>query len=77
MKRVLPGRAWADLPLSHPIFHCVYSLAGSMEMLQAPTIQFWNPDHDPNDPHSRIHRRYRGEGDKQMHVHAWLADNWF
>ena len=74
MKRVLPGRSWVDLPLSHPIFHSVYNLAGPMQMLQVPTIQFWNPDHDPRDPQSRIHNRYRGEGDEQMHVRAWLDD---
>ncbi len=74
MKRVLPGRTWVDLPLSHPVFHCVYNLNGPMQMLQVPTIQFWNPDHDPMDPHSRIHRVFRGEGDEEMHVRAWLDD---
>ena len=74
MKRVLPGRTWVDLPLSHPVFHCVYNLEGPMQMLQVPTIQFWNRDHDPREPHSRIHRIDRGEGDEAMHVRAWLDD---
>jgi hypothetical protein len=74
MKQVLPNRNWVDLPLSHPVFHCVYNLAGPMQMLQVPTIQFWNPEHDPLDPHSRIHRIDRGEGDELMHVRAWLDD---
>lgn len=74
MKKVLPERAWVDLPLSHPVFHCVYNLAGPMRQLQVPTIQFWNPDHDPADPQSRIHRVFRGEGDEEMHVRAWLDD---
>src|SRR5262245_53634393 len=24
MKRVLPGRSWTELPMSHPLFHCVF-----------------------------------------------------
>jgi hypothetical protein len=74
MKLVLPGRTWTDLPLTHPLFHCVYHLAGPMQMLQVPTIQFWNREHDPTNPNSRIHRIYRGEGDEQMHVRAWSDD---
>ena len=74
MKCVLPGRTWVDLPLSHPVFHCVFDLAGPMRMLQVPTIQFWNRDHDPRDPTSRIHRVDRGEGSDEMHVRAWLDD---
>lgn len=74
MKRVLPGRTWIDLPLSHPIFHCVFDLVGPMRMLQVPTIQFWNPAYDPRDPESRIHRVDRGPGSDEMHVRAWLDD---
>lgn len=74
MRRVLPSRAWIDLPLTHPVFHCVYDLAGPMQMLQVPTIQFWNPQHDPMDPRSSIHWRDRGEGSDEMHVRAWLDD---
>ena len=74
MKRVLPGRTWVDLPLSHPVFHCVFDLAGPMRMLQVPTMQLWNHDHDPRNPESRIHRVDRGEGSDEMHVRAWLDD---
>ena len=74
MKRVLPGRSWVELPFSHPVFHCVFDLPGPMRMLQVPTIQFWNQDHDPRDPHSPVHRIDRGEGSDEMHVRAWLDD---
>jgi hypothetical protein len=74
MKRVLPGRSWVDLPLSHPVFHQVFDLAGPMRMLQVPTIQFWNQDHDPRKANSRIHRVDRGPGSEEMHVRAWLDD---
>ena len=40
-----------------------------------PTIQFWNQDHDPNDPQSPpLQRIYRGEGSGEMHVRALLDD---
>jgi hypothetical protein len=74
MKLVLPGRSWVDLPASHPIFHCVYNLNGTLRDQQVPTIQFWNPEHNPKDPQSRIHRVDRGEGDEEVHVRAWLDD---
>ena len=24
MKHILPGRTWTELPIDHPIFHCVF-----------------------------------------------------
>ena len=74
MKRVLPDRAWSDLPMSHPVFHCVFELRGPLNSLQVPTIRFWNPDYDPRDPHSRLQRMFRGEGSEDVHVRAWLDD---
>lgn len=74
MERVLPDLSWVDLPLSHPIFHCVFDLRGPMRMLQVPTIQFWNPDHNPRDPASPIHLIDRGPGSEEMHVRAWLDE---
>src|SRR5271157_3236890 len=41
MKRVLPGRAWTELPMEHPLFHCVFDLHGPMKNLQVPTLQLW------------------------------------
>jgi hypothetical protein len=68
--RVLPDRTWMDLNTDHPLFHCVYDLRGPMSRLQVPTIQFWNRDHDPRDPHSPLQTIYRGEGSEEMHVRA-------
>ena len=73
MRRVLPERSWVDLPMSHPIFNCIYKLDGPLSNLQVPTLQFWNRDYDPKDPGSRI-TRYRGEGSEDMHVRALLDD---
>ena len=75
INKVLPGRAWTDLTTDHPVFHCVFDLRGPLRDLQVPTIQFWNPDHDPSDPQSPpLQRVYRGEGSEEMHVRALLDD---
>ena len=73
MKRVLPDRNWVDLPLSHPLFHCIFELKGPMPNLQVPTIQFWNRDYDPGNPASRVSVP-RNFGWEDMHVRAWLDD---
>jgi hypothetical protein len=73
MKRVLPDRQWTELPMEHPIFHCVFDLKGPMQHLQVPTMQFWNQMHNPDDPNSYVHRRPtydRGEGSEKMSVRA-------
>jgi|ERR1051325_1995971 hypothetical protein len=74
IKRVLPNRTWTELRTDHPVFHCVYDLQGPMSRLQVPTIQFWNRDHDPNDPRSPLQTIDRGEGFEDMHVRAMLDD---
>ena len=72
IERVLPGCSWTNLPMSHPLFHCICDLKGPMNNLQVPTKQFWNPDYDPRDPGSQLQRVFRGEGSQDMHVRAWL-----
>jgi len=74
MKRVLPGRAWTELTTEHAVFNSVYDLRGPMRKLQVPTIQFWNRDHEPNDPESPLQTVFRGEGSEEMHVRALLDD---
>jgi hypothetical protein len=74
IRKVLPGRDWTELTTDHPVFHCVFDLRGPMRRLQVPTIQFWNRDHNPNDPQSPLQRVYRGEGSEEMHVRALLDD---
>lgn len=76
LDRVLPGRKWTDLTTDHPVFHNVFDLRRPMKRLQVPTIQFWNPDHDPDDPRSPpLQRVFRGEGSEEMHVRALLDDH--
>ena len=74
IERVLPRRSWTELNIDHPVFHCVFDLPGPMNKLQVPTMQFWNEEHDPNDPQSPLQRIYRGEGSEEMHVRAMLDD---
>ena len=75
MNRVLPGRTWTEITLDHPIFHCVFELKGPMQRLQVPTLQFWNTDHDYDNPHSPpLQRVDRGPGSEIMKVRAWLDD---
>jgi hypothetical protein len=65
MGRVLTNHAWVELPMSHPIFHCVFDLKGDKNSLQVPSIHFWE----------RGGATYRGgESGKDMHVRAWLDD---
>jgi hypothetical protein len=73
MSRVLPGRQWIDLPIEHPLFHCVYDLAGPIRKLQVPTIHLWRRGYDPDNPSSNA-SAFRGEGTGEMHVRAWLDD---
>ena len=75
IQRILPGRTWTELTTDHPIFTCVYDLRGPMNKLQVPTIQFWNRNHDPNDPQSPLQTIFRGEGSTQMHVRALLDEH--
>jgi hypothetical protein len=74
MKRVLPERSWVELPMDHPLFHCVFDLKGPMNNLQAPSIHFWRRNYDPANPEARVSAR-RGEGSEDMHVRAWFDDN--
>jgi hypothetical protein len=74
IKRVLPNRAWTELDTDHPIFHCVFDLAGPMFRLRVPTMQFWNQEFDPNDPKSPPHQIFRGEGSDAMSVRVLYDD---
>ncbi|MEO7414192.1 MAG: DUF4159 domain-containing protein [Opitutaceae bacterium] len=72
--KVLPGRAWTELTMEHPIFHNVFNLQGPMSRLRVPSMQRWNTGYDPNDPNSNPTASYRGEGYETMHVQALLDD---
>jgi hypothetical protein len=65
MKRVLPERHWVELPMDHPIFHCVFDLKMAKNDLQVQTKNFWR----------RGGITHRGRTDTaDFHVRAWLDD---
>jgi hypothetical protein len=74
INRALPGRAWTELSMEHPIFHCVYDLRGPMSGLRVPSMQRWNTDYNPDDPNSNPTNGNRGEGYETMHVQALFDD---
>src|SRR6266568_4206513 len=39
IKKVLPEREFAELPMDHALFHCVFDLKGPKNKLQTPNIQ--------------------------------------
>ncbi len=73
IKRVLPDRNWTELTIDHPIFHCVFDLnVSDLSKLQVPSLPLWNRG-------SQTGIRggwgaFRGTGDPNMHVRAWLDD---
>jgi hypothetical protein len=65
IKRVLPGRQWVELPMTHEVFRFPFHLTGAKNSLQVPSIHRWENNHVS----------YRGNEDtRQMHVRAWLDD---
>jgi Domain of unknown function (DUF4159) len=75
MKRVLPERTWTELPMSHPIFHCVFPIiATNLNKLQVPSLPLWDGSDNSDSGHYGGWRARRGDGSPDMHVRAWLDD---
>jgi len=71
IKRALPERHFQELDITHPIFHCVFDLKGSVADLQSPGIMEWR--REGSDP--RMTWEYHsGEECRPMHVRAILDD---
>lgn len=73
MTRVLPERRWVELPIEHPLFHCVFDLQGPMNNLQVPSIHFWRRNREQGDSGGPVSAR-RGPESEDLHVRAWLDD---
>ncbi len=81
MKRVLPERSWTELPMDHPLFHCVFDIKVPKNMLQTPNApqgaRSLNPDsRDYGVTWEYYHDDYdrSGEAAHDMHVRAWFDD---
>jgi hypothetical protein len=67
IKRVLPNREPVELPLEHPIFHCVFDLKIRP---QIPTLQMWLRNAELGQPE----RTWRSEADGGPHFRAIYDD---
>lgn len=74
MERVLPERTWVELDMSHPAFRSVFEIRGPKHRLRVPTMQFWDRQGLPDDPHAPLTVRHRGPGSETMHIWAMLDD---
>jgi hypothetical protein len=64
MKRVFPDREWVDLPIEHPLFHCVFDL--KKEHLQVPNIHAYERTGSSSS-------RWAADA-QEAHIRAWLDD---
>jgi hypothetical protein len=65
-KRVFPDRAFTELPMEHPIFHCVFDFKGPKNSLQVPNVQ--------TAQRGISYETHDGEACTEMHVRAILDD---
>ncbi|GAB1489078.1 DUF4159 domain-containing protein [Opitutaceae bacterium] len=75
MKTVLPEHDWIELTTDHPLFRSIFPLEVPMHKLRVPTMQFWNPNSDPDDPLSELQYQDRGYGSLDMKIWAMLDDH--
>jgi hypothetical protein len=75
IKRVLPERQFVELPMDHPIFHCVFDLKGPKNALQTPNIHQGIRSQYDGVTWERHPRKGGGmEQCTEMHVRAILDD---
>lgn len=75
MRRIFPERSWTNLPLSHPIFHCVFPvITTDINKLQVPSMQRWERSQNPDSGFYGGWGARQGDGPPDMHVRAWLDD---
>lgn len=70
MKRVLPEREFVELPMDHPLFHCVFDIKGLKNSLQIPNV-----GQGVRSQYDGITWEYHdGEECKEVHVRAIFDD---
>lgn len=79
IKRALPEAQYqfTDLPMDHPIFHCVFDLKGPLNKLQTPNAGIAKYSLDPRTPYfgqtwEDYHDDFTESGARDMHVRAIL-----
>ena len=75
IRRVLPEREFVELPMDHPIFHCVFDLKVPKNKLQTPNVGVGEESQYPDSRYYGVTWEYHdGEECKEMHVRAILDD---
>jgi len=70
IKRVFPDREFTELPMEHPVFHCVFDLKGPKNKLQVPNVRL-----GAESRYTGVTWEYHdGEECKEVHVRAILDD---
>jgi len=70
IKRIFPERAFGELPMDHPIFHCVFDLTVPKNKLQTPNARIGRQAKTTG----ITWERHEGEDCIDMHVRALLDD---
>ena len=75
MKRVFPEREFVELPMDHPIFHCVFDIKVAKNQLQTPNSHQGAQSLNPNSRwYGVTWETHDGEPCREMHVRAMLDD---
>ena len=76
IKRVLPERDFVELPMDHPLFHCVFDIKVPKNKLQTPAMNFAVQRHSTDFTWENYHPAQNGglEDCRQMHVRAIFDD---
>jgi hypothetical protein len=77
IKRALPEREWVELPMTHPIFHCVFDLKVPKNKLQTPSIHVATSRRSTDFTWETHHPSKDGQGTddcSEMHVRAIFDD---
>jgi hypothetical protein len=77
IKRVLPERDFVEVPMDHPIFHCVFDIKVPKNKLQTPAMNFAVQRHSTDFTWESYHPTRNGgiEDCRQMHVRAIFDDH--
>lgn len=76
IKRALPEFEFVELPMDHPVFHCVFDIKVPKNKLQTPNVGLGVESVTPGNPNFGISWEDRhGENSRDMHVRALFDDN--
>ena len=76
IKRALPEGQWVELPMDHPIFHCVFDIKVPKNKLQTPASSIATQRHSTDFTWEAYHRNRDGSAEdcQEMHVRAILDE---